>query len=72
MEIVRCTAWMPLVLVIGGCTSSGPYYHGSLGYRVGDLGGLPISSSVGVYVSPRGVALSPGVVISPPIQKWAW
>lgn len=63
---------LPLLLaVLCGCaTNGGPYYYGGTGYRVHNIGGLPVSGSVGVNVTPNGLMLSPNVVIRPSFYDW--
>lgn len=52
------------VLSLAGCSGS-PYYSGGTGYRVNDIGGLPVSAGVGVYVSPAGITFSPTIYGGP-------
>ena len=35
---------------LGGC-ASGPYYYGGTSYRMHNIGGLPVSGSLGVHVT---------------------
>lgn len=63
---------LPLLLaVLCGCaTNGGPYYYGGTGYRVHNIGGLPVSGSIGVNVTPKGVMFNPNIVIRPTYRDW--
>lgn len=64
-------AIVPLIVVLCGCaTNGGPYYYGGTGYRMHNIGGLPVSGSVGVNVTPNGLMFSPNVVIRPSFYDW--
>ncbi|MDO8293731.1 MAG: hypothetical protein Q7T29_12855 [Gallionella sp.] len=63
---------LPLLLaVLCGCaTNGGPYYYGGTGYRVHNIGGLPVSGSMSVNVTPKGVMFNPNIVIRPTYRDW--
>ena len=63
---------LPLLLaVLCGCaTNGGPYYYGGTGYRVHNIGGLPVSGSMSVNVTPRGLMVSPNIVVRPTFVDW--
>lgn len=63
---------LPLLLaVLCGCaTNGGPYYYGGTGYRVHNIGGLPVSGSMSVNVTPKGVMFNPNIVIRPTYHDW--
>ena len=63
---------LPLLLaVLCGCaTNGGPYYYGGTGYRVHNIGGLPVSGSMSVNVTPKGVMFNPNSVIRPTYRDW--
>ena len=63
---------LPLLLaVLCGCaTNGGPYYYGGTGYRVHNIGGLPVSGSMSVNVTPKGVMFNPNIVIRPAYRDW--
>jgi hypothetical protein len=35
-----------------------------------NIGGLPVSGSVGVHATPKGLMLSPNIVLSPQYLDW--
>ncbi len=55
--------------LLGGC-ASGPYYYGGAGYRVHNIGGLPVSGSVNVTATSTGVMVSPRVYVTPYYKGW--
>ncbi|MDD5375074.1 hypothetical protein [Acidithiobacillus sp.] len=63
---------LPLLLaVLCGCaTNGGPYYYGGTGYRVHNIGGLPVSGSMSVNATPKGVMFNPNIVIRPTYRDW--
>lgn len=63
---------LPLLLaVLCGCaTNGGPYYYGGTGYRVHNIGGLPVSGSMSVNITPKGVMFNPNIVIRPTYRDW--
>nr|BCT99761.1 hypothetical protein [uncultured bacterium] len=63
---------LPLLLaVLCGCaTNGGPYYYGGTGYRIHNIGGLPVSGSMSVNVTPKGVMLNPNIVLRPSYVDW--
>lgn len=67
-------AALPLVLaVLTGCATNGtgtPYYYGGTSYRMHNIGGLPVSGSLGVNVTPKGLMFSPNIVIRPTFKDW--
>lgn len=58
-----------VAVMLTGC-ASGPYYYGGTGYRMHNIGGLPVSGSFGVNVTPGGLMFSPNLVISPSFVDW--
>jgi len=59
-----------LSLLLSGCANGMPYYYGGTSYSMHNIGGLPISGSLGVHVTPGGLMVSPNVVISPSFASW--
>lgn len=55
--------------LLGGC-ASGPYYYGSTGYRLNNIGNLPVSGSIGVAATSAGVTIRPNIYISPYYRGW--
>lgn len=57
--------------VLGGCaTNGGPHYYGGISYRIHNIGGLPVSGSVGVNVTPKGLMFNPNIVLRPSYIDW--
>lgn len=52
------------LVFLGGC-AGGPNYYGGTSYSVHNLGGLPVSGSVGVSLSPSGLSIRPNIYASP-------
>ncbi|MDP4573490.1 hypothetical protein Q8O96_30940 [Pseudomonas sp. LPH60] len=69
MKMTLRLAVFALVVFLTGC-ASGPYYYGGTGYRMHNIGGLPVSGSFGVNVTPGSLMLSPNLVISPSFLDW--
>lgn len=67
--ICRIIGFLLLAASLAGC-ANGPYYYGGTGYRVHNIAGLPVSGSLGFHASPRGLMVSPNVVISPSFYDW--
>ncbi|MCF3643335.1 hypothetical protein LXM94_25615 [Rhizobium sp. TRM95111] len=67
-------AFAAVAAALTGCATgpyySAPYYSGSVGYRAHNIGGMPVSGSVGVSASRSGVMVSPNIVISPSYYDW--
>lgn len=64
-----------LLAVLTGCATSSPgkgspYYYGGTSYRMHNIGGLPVSGSIGVSATSTGVMLSPNIVIRPTYKSW--
>lgn len=56
MKTLRMFALSLMLVVLSGCASSGgPYYYGGTGYRMHNIGGLPVSGSLGVNVDRKSV-----------------
>ena len=71
MKTLRMIALPLLLAVLSGCaTNGGPYYYGGTGYRMHNIGGLPVSASLGVNVTPRGLMFNPNIVIRPSYVDW--
>lgn len=72
MKAIRLTALALLVAFLTGCATSGtnPYYYGGTSYRMQNIGGLPVSGSVGVSATSGGIMFSPNIVISPTYKDW--
>jgi|LSQX01.3.fsa_nt_gb hypothetical protein len=59
--ILRVALVVLALLALGGCASGSPYYHGGTSYNLNNVGGLPVSGSVRVGVSPAGVRITPQI-----------
>lgn len=68
MKNLRVT-FAALVVVLTGC-ANGPYYYGGTGYRMHNIGGLPVSASFGVNATRTGLMFSPNIVVSPSFLDW--
>lgn len=68
MKTLRITL-AALVVALTGCANS-PYYYGGTGYRMHNIGGLPISASLGMNATPTGLMFSPNIVVSPSFVDW--
>jgi hypothetical protein len=53
-----------VLVFLGGC-AGGPNYYGGTSYSIPSIGGLPVSGSVGVSLSPSGVSIRPNIYASP-------
>ncbi|GMV70114.1 MAG: hypothetical protein AMXMBFR76_25530 [Pseudomonadota bacterium] len=69
MKTLRLAILPLLLAALGGC-ASGPYYYGGTSYRMHNIGGLPVSGSLGVHVTPGGLMVSPNIVVSPSFVDW--
>ena len=71
MRKLHTIAIVLLLTVLGGCgTYSGPYYYGGTGYRIQNIGGLPISGSLGVSITQHGLMVNPNLAIRPSYINW--
>ena len=63
---------LPLLLaVLCGCaTNGGPSYYGGTTYRMHNIAVLPVSGSLGVNVTPRGLMFNPNIMIRPTYTDW--
>lgn len=68
MKTLRITL-AALVIVLTGC-ANGPYYYGGTSYRMHNIGGLPVSGSLGMNATSSGLMLSPNIVFSPSFWDW--
>jgi len=71
MKNIRLLVLPLLLVLLGGCaTNGGPHYYGGTTYRMHNIGGLPVSGSMGVSVTPKGVMFNPNIVIRPTYKDW--
>ena len=68
MKTLRLAILPLLLAALGGCASG--HYYGGTGYRMHNIGALPVSGSLGVYVTPGGLMVSPNIVVSPTFVDW--
>lgn len=71
MKTIKLLA-LPLILaLLGGCATNGmPHYYGGTTYRMHNIGGLPVSGSMGVNITPKGVMFNPNLVLRPVYKDW--
>lgn len=69
MKTLRFSALVVLLVVLTGCANS-PYYYGGTSYRAHHIGGLPVSGSIGIHATPKGLMFSPNIALSPRYVDW--
>lgn len=69
MKLIRYLTLLLLMVMLAGCAGS-PYYYGGTSYRAHNIGGLPVSGSLGVHATPSGFMVSPNIVVSPSYYDW--
>lgn len=71
MKTNKLLALSLVLALLGGCaTSGGPHYYGGTTYRMHNIGGLPVSGSMGVNVTPKGLMFNPNLVFRPVYKDW--
>ncbi|MCK9469573.1 MAG: hypothetical protein M0Q49_09165 [Porticoccaceae bacterium] len=70
MKIFRLPSLLIALALLAGCANNSPYYYGGTSYRMHNIGGLPVSGSIGVHATPKGLMLSPNIVLSPQYLDW--
>lgn len=71
MKTIRLIVLPLMLAVLTGCAANGgPHYYGGTSYRMHNIGGLPVSGSMGVNVTPKGLMFNPNIVIRPVYSDW--